>query len=42
MGLYVPQAAVLVNRTGTAVQIDSTVLPLKITALLPRSTTWQD
>ena len=41
MGLYVPQAAVRDKSTGTAVQMDSTVLPLKITALLPRSTTWQ-
>ena len=41
MGPYVPQAAVRDKSTGTAVQMDSTVLPLKITALLPRSTTWQ-
>ena len=42
MGLYVPQAAVRDKPTGTAVQMDSIVLPLKITALLTRSATWQD
>ena len=39
MELSVPQAAVMEKTTGSAVQMDSTVLPLKMTALLPTSST---
>lgn len=42
MELTAQLAAVLENTTGSAVQMDSTVLPLKISAPLPTSSTWQD
>ena len=35
-------AAALENMTGFAAQMASTVLPLKMTALLSTSSTWQD
>ncbi len=41
MGLTALPAAALENMTGFAAQMASTVLPLKMTALLPTSPTWQ-
>ena len=42
MGLTALLAAALENMTGFAAQMASTVLPLKMTALLSTSSTWQD